>query len=122
MNGAVVEMLKKIADMSNVNLVKNTDDLLSKKNADVSVEWIRKTKTASKQIQNIQLSFFQFLKIKLIPEVWSLIFSFLSYDDLIGASAVCKCFYYLSQNNDGFVKKLSDLRALFSGVNVYEHC
>lgn len=31
MNGAVVEMLKKIADMSNVNLVKNTDDLLSKK-------------------------------------------------------------------------------------------
>lgn len=62
MNGAVVEMLKKIADMSNVNLVKNTDDLLSKKNADVSVEWIRKTKTASKQIQNIQLSFFSFWK------------------------------------------------------------
>lgn len=60
MNGAVVEMLKKIADMSNVNLVKNTDDLLSKKNADFSVEWIRKTKTASKQIQNIQLSFFSF--------------------------------------------------------------
>lgn len=53
MNGAVVEMLKKIADMSNVNLMKNTDDLLSKKNADFSVEWIRKTKTASKQIQNI---------------------------------------------------------------------
>ena len=62
------------------------------------------------------------MKIKLIPEVWSLIFSFLSYDDLIGASAVCKCFYYLSQNNDGFVKKLSDLRALFSGVSVYEYC
>lgn len=62
MNGAVVEMLKKIADMSNVNLVKNTDDLLSKKNADFSVEWIRKTKTASKQIQNIQLSFFSFWK------------------------------------------------------------
>ena len=62
MNGAVVEMLKKTADMSNVNLVKNTDDLLSKKNADVSVEWIRKTKTASKQIQNIQLSFFSFWK------------------------------------------------------------
>ena len=52
------------------------------------------------------------MKIKLIPEVWSLIFSFLSYNDLIGASAVCKCFYYLSQNNDGFVKKLSHLRAL----------
>lgn len=62
MNGAVVEMLKKIADMSNVNLVKNTDDLLSKKNADVSVEWIRKTKTASKRIQNVQLSFFSFWK------------------------------------------------------------
>ena len=62
MNGAVVEMLKKIADMSNVNLVKNTDDLLSKKNADVNVEWIRKTKTASKQIQNVQLSFFSFWK------------------------------------------------------------
>ena len=45
MTGAVVKMLKKIADMSNANLLKNTDGLLSKKSADVSVEWIGKNKS-----------------------------------------------------------------------------
>ena len=51
MTGAVVKMLQKIADTSSANLVKNADSLLSKKSADVNVEWIeKKRQTASKQI------------------------------------------------------------------------
>ena len=42
MNRAVVKMLKKIVNMSNGNLLKNADGLLSKKGVDVSVEWIGK--------------------------------------------------------------------------------
>ena len=42
MSRAVVKMLKKIVDMSNANLLKNADGLLSKKSVDVSVEWIGK--------------------------------------------------------------------------------
>ena len=44
MTGAVVKMLQKIADTSSANLVKNADSLLSKKSADVNVEWIEKKK------------------------------------------------------------------------------
>ena len=44
MTVAVVKMFKKIIDMSNVNLIKNADDLLSKKNVDVNVEWAGKSK------------------------------------------------------------------------------
>ena len=53
-------------------------------------------------------------------EVWALILPYLSYNDLIKASAVCKCLYDLSRENSGFIKKLTDSRALFSGVNLYE--
>ena len=38
MNDAVVKMLNKIIDMPNVNLAKNADSLLSKKNVEVNVE------------------------------------------------------------------------------------
>ena len=34
-------------------------------------------------------------------------------------SAVCKLFYYLSQNNAGFVEKLSHSRMRFSGFDIY---
>ena len=53
-------------------------------------------------------------------EVWALILPYLSYNDLIKASAVCKCFYDLTRKNSGFIKKLTNSRALFSGVNLYE--
>ena len=38
----VVKMLKQVIDISNANLVKNSDGLLSKKNVDFDVEWIGK--------------------------------------------------------------------------------
>ena len=38
MNNAVAKMLNKIIDMSNANLAKNADSLLSKKNVEVNVE------------------------------------------------------------------------------------
>ena len=38
MNDAVAKMLNKIIDMSNANLAKNADSLLSKKNVEVNVE------------------------------------------------------------------------------------
>ena len=44
MNDAVVKMLNKIIVMSNANLAKNADSLLSKKNVEVNVEWIGKSK------------------------------------------------------------------------------
>ena len=59
--------------------------------------------------------------MKLLPKVWAIIFSFLSYNDLTEVSAVCKLFYYLSQKNAGFVEKLSHSRLLFSGFNFQEH-
>ena len=43
--GAVVKMLKKITDISNANLVKNTDGLLSKLNVNEEVEWVGKAKS-----------------------------------------------------------------------------
>ena len=59
--------------------------------------------------------------MKLLPEVWAVIFSFLSHNDLTEVSVVCKLFYYLSQKNAGFVEKLSHSRLLFSGFNFQEH-
>lgn len=38
MNDALAKMLNKIIDMSNANLAKNADSLLSKKNVEVNVE------------------------------------------------------------------------------------
>ena len=37
---AVVKMLKKITEISNSDLIKNADGLLSKRNVDEDVEWI----------------------------------------------------------------------------------
>ena len=37
---AVIKMLKKIIDISNANLVKNVDGLLSKQNVNEEVEWV----------------------------------------------------------------------------------
>ena len=41
---AVVKMLKKIIDISNSNLIKNADGLLSTRSVDEEVEWIGKDK------------------------------------------------------------------------------
>lgn len=49
MTGAVVKMVKKIVHMSNANLVKNADGLLSKFDWGVSIEWIGKNKTCLPQ-------------------------------------------------------------------------
>ena len=45
MTGAVVKILKKIADMSNANLAKNADGLFSKLEPNASAEWIGKNKS-----------------------------------------------------------------------------
>ena len=45
MTEAVLKMLKKIADFSNSNIVKNTCGLLFKKSSEMEVEWIGKSKT-----------------------------------------------------------------------------
>lgn len=45
MTEAVVKMLRKIADISNPFPVKNADGLLSKKPAEMEVEWIDKSET-----------------------------------------------------------------------------
>ena len=45
MTGAVINMLRKIADMSNANLFKNADGLLSKRDPNVSIEWIGKNRS-----------------------------------------------------------------------------
>ena len=44
MTQAVVRMLQKITDLSNSNLTKNVDDLLSRKSTNVDVEWVGQTK------------------------------------------------------------------------------
>ena len=44
MTNAMVKMLKRIADISNSSIVKNADGLLSKKPANMNVEWVGKTK------------------------------------------------------------------------------
>ena len=36
----VIKMLKKMTELSNANLVKNVDGLLSKRSADTDIEWI----------------------------------------------------------------------------------
>ena len=45
MTEAIVKMLKKMADISNSSLNKNADGLLSRKLAEMKVEWIGKSKT-----------------------------------------------------------------------------
>ena len=45
MTEAVVKMIRKIADISNSFPVKNADGLLSKKPAEMEVEWIDKSET-----------------------------------------------------------------------------
>ena len=45
MTEAIVKMLKKKADISNSSLNKNADGLLSRKLAEMKVEWIDKSKT-----------------------------------------------------------------------------
>ena len=44
MTQAVVKMLKKVVDLSNSNLIKNTDGLLPKRTVEHEDEWIRKEK------------------------------------------------------------------------------
>ena len=44
MSEAVVKMLKKITDLSNSNLLRNANSLLSKILPDVNVEWVGKMK------------------------------------------------------------------------------
>ena len=43
MTEAIVKMLKK-TDLSNLNLIKNADGLLSRKSTNVEVEWVGKNK------------------------------------------------------------------------------
>lgn len=43
MSKAVIKILKKISDLSNTNLIKNADVLLSKKKINSKIEWIGKT-------------------------------------------------------------------------------
>ena len=49
---SVVNMLKKITEIPNTNLVKNADGLLNNKSIDTEVEWIAKKKVSnsSKQV------------------------------------------------------------------------
>ena len=44
MTEAVVKMLRNITDLSNSNLIRNANGLLSKKLPDVDVEWVGKLK------------------------------------------------------------------------------
>ena len=60
-------------------------------------------------------------KMKLLPEVWAIIFSFLPCNYLMEISAVCKLFHCFSWKNAGFVEKLSHFWLLFSGFNLHEH-
>ena len=41
---AVVKLLRKITDLSNSNLIRNANGLLSMKSPDVNVEWVGKMK------------------------------------------------------------------------------
>lgn len=45
MRECVVNVLKRIAIVSNVNLVENADGLLSRREKDIEVDWVEKTKT-----------------------------------------------------------------------------
>ena len=50
----------------------------------------------------------------LLIEVWVIMFSYLTPNDIIEASAVCKVFYHVSRKNKLFVKKLHDSRKLYN--------
>ena len=41
---AVVRMLQKVTDLSNSNLIKNVDGLLSRKSTNIDVEWVAQLK------------------------------------------------------------------------------
>ena len=41
---AIVKMLRKIQHLSNNNLIKNADRLITSKNIDFEVDWVGKTK------------------------------------------------------------------------------
>ena len=59
--------------------------------------------------------FFYFLKTMDFPlEVFVIIFSYLTPNDIMEASAACKLFYHASRKNKLFVKKLGDPRKLFT--------
>ena len=56
---AVVKMLKKIIDISNSNLIKNADGLLSTRSVDEEVEWVGKDKRRlPENIEDVLLIFF----------------------------------------------------------------
>lgn len=44
MSDAVVKYLKHINDISNSNIVRNSDGVLSRREVDVPVDWIRQSK------------------------------------------------------------------------------
>ena len=44
MTQAVVKVLKKVVDLSNLNVIKNTNGLLAKRTVEHEVEWIGKDK------------------------------------------------------------------------------
>ena len=58
----------------------------------------------------------------LSSEVWLIIFSFLPYNDLIEASAICKLFYKLLRKNSGYIEKLSHSRQLFNNSRIVFTC
>ena len=55
-------------------------------------------------------------------EVWLIILSYLSSNDLIEASATCKMFFALSRKNSFFTEKLLHSRLLFNNSRVIFEC
>ena len=74
------------------------------KNVDINVEWVGRNK--QRLPQNKYKMLYYFFRLRMFtPEVWCLIFSYLTYNDLIEVSACSKVFYYLSKLNE--IKDLS---------------
>ena len=55
-------------------------------------------------------------------KVWTIIFSYLHPNDLIGISVTCKLFYHLSRKNELYIRKMEDVKKLFKDYKDWSGC
>ena len=120
---SVLKVLKKVVDLSNSNLQKNLDGLLAQNLTKMKISY------GLEKVENVYMKIYLPFLIKekknnmQIPvEVWTLIFTYLRLNDLIEISCVCKEFYYLSEKNRFYVKRLQESKRIFKGRDwIFSH-
>ena len=91
MTDYVVSVLKKIAEISNINLVKNADGLLIKRPTDCEIEWVDKkcSRITEEKLKYVILIF----TLDYLPvEVWSIIVFYLWLIEIFNLSCSNYCY------------------------------